>query len=314
MQWYHYVIIGVLILIIIPHFVASFFVFKFIFERNSKAEIPYKEIDLFKMPHKIQKDRIYEAIDFLESKSYEEVSITSFDGLKLKGKYFNNNSNTTILLSHGYRSMPFNAFNMAAKALYEKGYNLLFIHHRAHGCSEGKYSTFGIKERIDIRNWVDFLNSKYPVDNIILYGSSMGCASIEMSLELDMPSNIKGCILDCGFDNVFKLMISECRKRNPFNVKLTVLTMNLYCKLFAKFSMFETKSSSSIAKSNIPCFFITGKADEVVDFAHVQANYNACKAYKESVFLDGVLHGMCYYEDYPNLENKILNFIENVAK
>ena len=310
MEWYWWVLIAVLVLLIIPHFVVSYIVFGIVFKRNSKAEVPYKEKDLTITDHKNFREQIYEAIDFLEGLEKEYVSINAFDGTKLNGFFINNNSETTVLLVHGYRSMPFNAFNMAGKRLYEEGYNLLYIEHRAHGSSEGTYTSFGILERRDVKSWAEFINEKYNSKNIVLYGSSMGCASVEMSLELDMPSNVKGAILDCGFNDVFKLVKSECGKRNPFNVHLTVLTMNLYCKLFGKFSLFETTSAKALSKTNVPCFFLTGKADEVVDFWHVEQNYNACNSYKECAFLDGVKHGMAYYFGYPDLEERIMKFIK----
>ena len=310
MDWYWWVLIAVVVLLIIPHFVVSYIVFGIVFKRNSKAEIPYKEKDLTLTDHKDFKDKIYEAIDFLEGLEKEYVSIKSFDGLKLNGFYINNNSDTTVLLVHGYRSMPFNAFNMAAKRLYEDGYNLLFIEQRAHGSSEGVYTSFGLLERKDVKSWCEFINEKYASKNIVLYGSSMGCASVEMALELDMPNNIKAAILDCGFCDVFKLVKSECRKRNPFNIHLTVLTMNLYCKMFAKFSLFDSSSDRGLSKTNVPCFFLTGKDDKVVEFWHVEKNYNACNSYKECAFLDGVDHGMAYYFGYPDLEERIAKFIK----
>ena len=310
MEWYHYLLIAVVVLLIFPHFVVSYIVFGIVFKRNSKAEVPYKQKDLTVTDHKICRDKIYEAIDFLEAQAHEEVSIKSFDGLNLKGLYYNNNSDTTILLVHGYRSMPYNSFNMAAKNLYEQGYNLLFIVQRAHGKSEGTYTSFGMLERKDVHSWIKFINDNYNPKNLYLYGSSMGCASVEMSFEFEMPSNVKGAILDCGFSDVFKLVKSECAKRNPFNIHLTVLTMNLYCKMFAGFSLFESSGTKGLSNCKVPCFFITGKADEIVDFWHVEKNYEACKTEKESCFLDGVKHGMAYYYGYPELENRITNFIE----
>ena len=313
MDWYWWLIIAIFVLLIIPHFVVSYIVFGIVFKRDSKAEIPYKEKDLSLTDHKPFKEQIYEAIDFLEGLKHEDVEIISFDGLKLKGLYFNNNSDTTVLLVHGYRSMPFNAFNMAAKRLYEEGYHLLFIVHRAHGLSEGKYSSFGILERKDVYSWINFINEKFNPKNLILYGSSMGCASIEMSLEFDMPNNVKAAILDCGFSDVFKLVKSECAKRNKFNLHLTVLTMNLYCKMFGKFSLFDSDSAKGLSKTNVPCFFITGKDDKIVEFWHVEKNYNACKAYKEHAFLEGVDHGMAYYYGYPELEERIIEFIKKTT-
>lgn len=308
MEWY-YIILIIVLFLIINQLVASYIPFCFIFKRDSKQEIPYTKLDLANSKHKDYEELIRSSFAFFENMNFKEEEMTSFDNLTLKAKFYDNNSETIILFAHGYRSTPLNSFACVGKTLYEQGFSAFFIHQRAHGDSEGNYTTFGIKERKDIKSWCEYINNKYNPKNIILYGSSMGCASIEMAMGLNLPDNVRCCILDCGFDDVYKLMLHEVRKRIKINVRMSVFVLNIYTKLFAKFSLKETTSSSSIKGANIPCFFITGKADEIVDFSHVENNYNACSAYKEACFLDDVRHGMCYYKAYPYLENNIINFI-----
>ena len=78
--------------------------------------------------------------------------------------------------------------------------------------------------------------------------------------------------------------------------------------------MFEASSEKALKNAKIPCFFIHGTNDNTVPFSHGEANYNACSSYKEKVFLDGVEHALCYYEGYPDLEDKILKFIDKVIE
>ena len=80
--------------------------------------------------------------------------------------------------------------------------------------------------------------------------------------------------------------------------------------LLGHFSMFSASSEKALKKANIPCLFIHGTNDETVPLAHGRTNYNACgSSVKDFVFLHGVSHALCYYEGYPDLENKIVSFI-----
>lgn len=308
MEWYFIVLIVVSFLFI-SQMVVSFIAFKAIFGRKI-GEGSFKDLDLSNTLYKNHEKKIKEEYAFLESLDKEDVYIKSHDGLKLRGFYINNNSNKTILFVHGYRATPFNNFSWVAKKMYDEGYNLFFIDHRAHGYSEGKYTTFGIKERLDVVDWIKFINEKYNPLDLVLYGLSMGCASIEMALELDIASNVRCAILDCGFKSTFSLMVYQTKKRIKFGATISVLFMNIYCMLLGHFSMFSASSEKALKKANIPCLFIHGTNDETVPLAHGRTNYNACgSSVKDFVFLHGVSHALCYYEGYPDLENKIVSFI-----
>jgi fermentation-respiration switch protein FrsA (DUF1100 family) len=75
--------------------------------------------------------------------------------------------------------------------------------------------------------------------------------------------------------------------------------------------MFKTSPKKALSKVSIPCFFIHGKKDSVIPFTHSVENYEDCGSkVKECVLVDDAEHGMCYYEEYPNLENRIMDFID----
>ena len=309
MEWYWWLIIGIAIMLLIGQFIGSYIGFKYIIPMKPQSdslldrELPNTHFGQYE-------GLIRESFAFLEKIEKKDLYITSKDGLKLHGCYIDNKSDTTIVFTHGYRSRPFNDFSMPMKRMYLEGYNILYIDQRCHGQSEGKYVSFGIKERIDLCDWVTLINETYKPTNIILYGMSMGCATTSMSLPL-MPKNVRCAVLDCGFSSIFKLMVIQTRKMIKVNAVLSVIVMDLYCRLFAGFSMFKTSAKKGIKKSNIPCFFIHGKNDSVVPFKHGVENYKACKNEKEFAFVEGAEHGISYLVEYPTLEERIVEFVKN---
>jgi alpha-beta hydrolase superfamily lysophospholipase len=109
--------------------------------------------------------------DWFEYESrYEDVYITSKDGLKLHGYQIKNFENSTwVILAHGYAG---NADDMIynAKKFYDMGYNVLIVDLRGHGKSEGNYIGMGWEDRKDILNWISFILEDNPNDKIFYTG------------------------------------------------------------------------------------------------------------------------------------------------
>ena len=118
--------------------------------------------------------------------SPERVQIRSDDGLRLSGYFLPyENAKGTLLLVHGYRSDPLTDFGISYPFYGSLGWNILSVCQRAHSESEGKYITYGIKERFDVRDWTLYLADRFGPDHpVVLIGISMGSAAVLMSLEM----------------------------------------------------------------------------------------------------------------------------------
>ena len=94
-------------------------------------------------------DTIKAGIDFANSAPSERVYIKSDDGLRLCARFYKGNLKKLIILFHGYRSTAEHDFGNALEWYLSQGLNVLLVDQRAHSNSEGKYITFGLKERYD---------------------------------------------------------------------------------------------------------------------------------------------------------------------
>ena len=89
---------------------------------------------------------------------YKEAVVTSYDGLRLFGKcYIASADAPWLIMLHGYRSGAERDFCGGLKFGIDSGFNVLLVDQRAHGKSEGKCLTFGIKERHDCLTWINML-------------------------------------------------------------------------------------------------------------------------------------------------------------
>lgn len=296
-------IVCIIFLIII--LMALYWAFKTAFMRSDIRLVSFETGPLSEYKDIFDKSLTY--INNIESK---RVYIKSFDGTKLAASYYNNNSETTILLFHGYRSDGKFDFACAVKFYIELGLNVLVVDQRANGESGGRLITFGIKERRDAVCWTEFINQQYAPKNIFLSGVSMGATTVMMAANLELSNNVRGIIADCGFTSAPEIINKVARESFKINAEPILPLLNLMCKLFGKFSLYETTTVKALSTSDIPIFFIHGKCDGFVPCQMTQISYDAARAEKYICLVEKADHGISFLVDTENIKKQISNFIK----
>lgn len=195
----------------------------------------------------------------------EFVSITSFDGLALWGRYYHVADGAPLDIAfHGYRSAGLTDFCGGAQISRELGHNLLLVDQRAHGKSQGRTITFGIKERWDVLNWVEYARERFGPDaRILLFGISMGASTVLMASELPLPENVKGIIADCPYSSPTKIIRSVGRKMRIPAPVATVFSW-VGAKVYGGFDLGETDPVRAVRQAKVPILLIHGEADGFV--------------------------------------------------
>jgi len=119
------------------------------------------------------------------------VTLRTDDSLKLEAWYADykklndtiKETKGTVILFHGHGGKK-NDVIQEALSFYNLGYSVMLVDFRAHGNSEGNTCTVGFNESKDIKAAYEFIARKKE-RNIILYGVSLGAATILKSVEDD---------------------------------------------------------------------------------------------------------------------------------
>jgi len=305
------IILGVLLFILLSYFIYSIFIFNYLFKR--KEEKPLLSVDLKKTKYAPYIAKIKKYNNEFKDLAFIDVEIKSFDNLNLKAKYLNNNSDLTIIMVHGYRATPDNNFAIPAVHLNnDLKCNLLIIYQRAHGLSEGNYVTFGYNERNDIISWIKYINDNYNPKNIILYGVSMGAGTILLSSSLIKDDNVKGLIVDCGYDNIKDAIKTSLKLRTKFTPRLLLLNLMILAK-FKHFSLNKYKPCEEVKNNKINTLFIHGNNDKLVPITMGKNNYNNCNSNKE-FYETSSYHAMSIYTDTESVIKKEEEFINKCIK
>ncbi len=249
------------------------------------------------------------ARQWLRDHHAESVSIRSFDGLTLRGQWVPaEKPMATIILFHGYRSHHLQDFAAIYGLYHSIGLNLLLVRQRAHGESEGRCITFGVKERKDVLAWIDFHNRTHGVDNVFLGGMSMGASTVLFAAGEDLPPNVRGITADCGFSSPAEILSHIIRRDFHLPPVLVLPLMDLWARALGGFSFYECHTRDTLARCKTPILFIHGKADTLVPCPMTEGGFDACASEKELHLIEGAGHGRSYLYEPERLEKALLDF------
>ena len=108
---------------------------------------------------------------------YEDVSLTSRDGLKVAGWYIPGKRLQGIILIHGINANRVVMLPTAA-LLAEAGFHLLLLDLRGHGESGDSLNSYGYYEALDVRAGAEYLSALPEVEQIGVIGTSLGGAAV----------------------------------------------------------------------------------------------------------------------------------------
>lgn len=262
--------------------------------KSDKSEVlsaDHNQLNVSGEDENIQKRK--QAQEWLEASEKNDIFIDSFDGLRLHAIELQNETHSSrwAILCHGYTGK---AMQMAGAGMpfYEQGFNLVMPDARGHGESEGDYIGMGWHDRIDVTYWIDYLIASYGTDiEIVLFGVSMGGATVMMAAGEDLPVNVRAIVEDCGYSSVydeFSYQLKELFGLAPFP---TMDFANIVTNMRAGYTLREASAVRQLEKTKKPILFIHGDADTFVPSSMVYDVYEAAAGDKELFVVEGAGHG-----------------------
>lgn len=290
------IILAVLAVLALLTFLTSYICFYMAFynaEKNKTDKEAYSipEGKIY-LPHREQMIKWQKQMDEMP---HDKVEIKSFDGLTLRGKYFELDKNAPIeLMMHGYRGNSRRDLCGGVNRAFEVGHNVLLVDQRASGSSEGNVISFGINESRDALKWLEYLQSRFGTDaKVILTGVSMGASTMMMCIERGLPPCVKGILADCGYSDT-KAIIKKVIKEMHLPADILYPFVKLGAKLYGKFDLEEIVPIEAVKKCNVPILFAHGDVDDFVPYHMSVDCYNVCPSTKLLVTIKGAGHGLCY--------------------
>ncbi len=242
--------------------------------------------------------------------AYQDVSVTTTDGLVLPGWWIPPAGKATLLLVHGYKGHRGQMLGIA-ELFHRHGYGVLIPALRAHDLSGGEQITFGMNEMRDLDAWMMFLDEHGDVDptRIGMVGVSMGGAiAIKYVAQ---HSNVQALVADCAFSSVDDTVSTSVR-----------YFTGLPAFPFAPMILFWMEHETGIDASELdmkeligdisprPVMVMQGGADVVISAASGRKLYAAAQQPKELWFEPRVEHAK-FFETMPQeYERRVIGFLD----
>jgi len=242
---------------------------------------------------------------------HEAISVTSFDGLTLRGKYYECAPNAPIeLMFHGYRGHAERDLCGGVQRCFKLGHNALIVNQRASADSDGHVITFGIREYRDCLTWVAFMTQRFGKNaRIILTGISMGAATVMMTADQPLPDQVIGILADCGYSSP-KAIICKVIRQMGLPVALAYPFVRLGGLLYGGFDIESRSATEALRNSRVPVLFFHGEADDFVPCEMSRENYAACTSRKRLVTVKDADHGLAYLCDPEGYRQAVREFFD----
>ncbi|MEM1011970.1 MAG: alpha/beta hydrolase [Planctomycetota bacterium] len=225
-----------------------------------------------------------------------EVQFETTDGLTIAGLFLPSLSRQTssevVLVVPGLGSGKADALP-SAEAIRSVGYDVLIIDPRAHGDSDGRLSTFGDRERLDVLAAVDWIRRQgdEPV-RVYGLGMSMGGAAV-LGAAADDAGFEAVAIID-SFDDLPQLVDSIVGRQFRLVPPLRALTESVAIPLLSVHSgrpLWRHKPADDVQTLwPTPVLIVHSFRDEIIPFVRGRALYEAAAEPRRSFWLEEESH------------------------
>jgi len=206
----------------------------------------------------------------------DDAAITASDGVLLRAWSLRPHraNGDDVLLLHGLAD---NRLGMTgyAQLLVTHGYTVLLPDARGHGVSGGVLATYGLLERNDIAQWVNFLEARDHPHCIFGFGESMGASQLLQAL----ATHLHVCAVAAESPFATFREIAYDRMGQPFHLgpwlgrtllRPLVEVAFLWARWKYGLDMHGISPMDSVAASSIPVLLIHGQIDSNIPVRHSQ--------------------------------------------
>ncbi len=303
---------GVLLALVALFFLVLYLIYRRTFYNDPRHAKPMK------LPggeqYEAVAERSRQLADEFRAIPFEAVTVRSFDGLTLFGRYYPGREEGAPLQIqlHGYRGSAMRDFSGGNKLARESGHATLVIDQRAHGESKGHTISFGVLERRDLLSWVAYATARFGEDTpIFLTGLSMGAATVLMAVELPLPPNVVGIIADCPYSSPREIIRRVCRVDYHLPPALVYPLIRLSARIFGHFDLDGASAITAVRAARVPILLLHGEDDRFVPCEMSREIAAAGGGRVTCLTFPGAGHGLSYMTDTPRYAAAVAAFVRD---
>lgn len=210
------------------------------------------------------------------------IALRNKRGLLIYGSYYRapkpRPTNPCIVYLHGNASNQIEG-RYIVSLFVPLGISVFCFDFSGCGCSEGKYITLGYYEIDDVKQILQLLREDFGVQEIGLWGRSMG-ASISVDILALKEKGVKAAVCDSPFTSIRELFGDICS-----NYRLPAWALNYMYRIIREHVMdeafFDIDDVNALRNANrvtSDILFIHGKEDNFIPKRHSHKLWGACSS------------------------------------
>jgi len=236
--------------------------------------------------------------------AFQEVELTTKDGIKLAAWYTPPKNGSVVLVAHGYSGARPNEIYVA---LANHGYGVLAWDFRAHGQSGGETCSLGYYEQFDAEAALDYTLKQPGVEHVGAWGGSMGAAT--MILTAAKHTEIEALVSDSAFPSLEDVL----RLNTP--IKIMQPFVLFFGEWLSGAELDQVRPVDEIAKiSPRAVFIIDGWDGSAIALNSPYRLFDAAGEPKQLWVEDGVPHLTMYEHDPAGYEKRVIGFFDEHLK
>ena len=244
------------------------------------------------------------------------VSVRAFDGAPLAA-YFRPSSDRAcrnmVIFIHAYDEHPSEMGAYAKLMMSKVQCHALILHMRAHGMSEGKFFTYGLRESVDLNAWFEFTRKRLGPDcRIYICGRGIGATSALLAAQQPgFCPNVCGIIADSPAESLVSLIRCESAKMYRMRPDMFIYRIRKLASKRFGFDINMCDCAINAGKIQVPVLIFEGGDDDVTLPSGVRAIYENMRCSKRMVVVDTAKHLESYEKAQAKYEREVQKFIES---
>ena len=223
-----------------------------------------------------------------------DVEFPSRDGLTLRGWLMEGEeTKPTVIFGHGLFRSRREGLERGS-TLNKRGFPVLLFDFRNHGESDGKSTSLGFLERLDVLGAYDFLEKKKKGRRFVLLGVSMGAVAVIHAAGV-FRQDLEAIIADSPFQSLNETVVHHTgRLALPSFPFADLFKWNI--TRISQYAAEDLNTLEALRRlDEIPVLLIYGKEDRRLPPSDIQNIFDAIPSVKKKlVFFENATHGAAY--------------------
>jgi len=221
-------------------------------------------------------------------------------------------SSLWALVLHGGQGTDYTQVLDVACELSLSGYRVLTPDLAAHGQSEGKWTSLGLREKEDVIAWVEWIKREDPLAEIVVFGQDEGAVAALLAAE-DIDDAVRAIAADSVYLSAYERSLQMLEETKE---SLSGLDRLLFSAAYR--AAFGDPADGNVIQAvrqcGIPVLFLYGTGDEDTPAWQGEDLMEAAGENGHLLLIEGAVHGMARYGDPQKYYDAVLRHFEEMIE